>query len=91
MLLIATSTEYLRSLFKNNWTLVQSPDGAPQWEALEANASYPDAFIPGKFHKPTMLTSDLALLHDDVYKNISSTFYKDFDYLTEKFALAWCK
>lgn len=75
---------------KNKWTLVESPDGAPQWEALEANATYPDPFIKGKFRKPTMLTSDLALIHDAVYKNISMTYYKDFDYFTEQFALAWC-
>jgi catalase-peroxidase len=37
-----------------------------------------------------MLTSDLALLHDSIYKNISTTFLNDFDYFTEKFALAWC-
>lgn len=84
-------TEFLHSLHTNEWTLVESPDGAPQWEALSANATYPDAFIEGKFHRPTMLTSDLALIKDDIYFNISKTFLDDFDLLTEKFALAWCK
>lgn len=37
-----------------------------------------------------MLTSDLALRYDPAYKNISQTFLDDFDYFTEKFALAWC-
>jgi hypothetical protein len=37
-----------------------------------------------------MLTSDIALLHDESYKNISQTFHDDFDYFTEKFAQAWC-
>ena len=82
--------EFLFSLLHNNWTLVKSPDGAPQWEAVNANASYPDPFILGKFHKPTMLTSDLALLHDPIYNNISKTLFNDFDYFTQKFALAWC-
>ncbi|CAH0053707.1 unnamed protein product [Clonostachys solani] len=85
------ANEFLHSLHTNEWTLVKSPDGAPQWEALSANASYPDPFIEGKFHKPTMLTSDLALIKDDIYYNISKTFLDDFDLLTEKFALAWYK
>lgn len=85
------SPEFLRSLVTNKWTLVKSPDGAPQWEALEANATYPDAFIANKFHKPRMLTSDLALLQDPAYKKISTKYYEDFDFFTEQFAHAWCK
>ena len=88
--LTAPLTEFLTSLLKNNWTLVHSPAGAPQWEAVNANASYPDPFIPGKFRKPTMLTSDLGLRYDPTYHNISQTFLHDFDYFTEKFGLAWC-
>lgn len=71
--------------------MVKSPGGAQQWEALEAVANYPDAHIKNKLHRPTMLTSDLALINDPIYKNISKTFHDDFDYFTEKFALAWCK
>jgi catalase-peroxidase len=82
---------YLSSLLGNNWTLVESPAGAPQWEALAAEEDYPDPFIPNKFRKPTMLTSDLALIYDPVYKNISQTYHDNFEYLTEKFALAWCE
>jgi catalase-peroxidase len=37
-----------------------------------------------------MLTSDLGLRYDPIYHNISTTFWHDFDYFTEKFALAWC-
>ncbi|UKZ61541.1 uncharacterized protein TrAtP1_002802 [Trichoderma atroviride] len=85
------ANEFLFSLLNNNFTLVQSPGGAPQWEALDANASYPDPFIKGKFRKPTLLTSDLALRDDPIYNNISKTFLNDFDYFTEKFGLAWYK
>ncbi|KAM3505038.1 hypothetical protein MY10362_003181 [Beauveria mimosiformis] len=85
------ANDFFFSLMKNNWTLVTSPGGAKQWEATNANASYPDPFNPHKFHKPTMLTSDLALRYDPIYKNISETFLHDFDYLTEKFSLAWYK
>lgn len=85
------SNEFLHSLIKNKWTLVKAPGGGQQWEAQDAKATYPDPFIKGKFHKPTMLTSDLGLINDDSFKNISETFSKDFDYFTDKFALAWCK
>lgn len=90
IVLTCGTTGFLTSLIHNNWTLVKSPDGAPQWEALTANASYPDAFISGKFHRPRMLTSDLALIYDPIYNNISKTFLNDFDYFTETFAMAWC-
>ncbi|XWW97872.1 hypothetical protein V2A60_005868 [Cordyceps javanica] len=85
------ANDFLFSLMNNNWTLVTSPAGAKQWEATNANASVPDAFDPQKAHKPTMLTSDLALRYDPIYNNISQTFLRDFDYFTEKFSLAWYK
>ncbi|KAH7313971.1 catalase D [Stachybotrys elegans] len=85
------ANDFLNSLFRNNWTLVESPDGAPQWEALEAEANYPDPFDENKFHRPTMLTSDLALLHDPIYHNISQGYMNNFDDFTEKFGHAWFK
>jgi len=81
----------MNSLFKHNWTKVDAPAaGHHQWEALDAEATHPDPFIPNKFRRPTMLTSDIALIHDESYKNISQAFRDDFDYFTEKFAQAWC-
>ncbi|KAJ6111058.1 catalase/peroxidase HPI [Penicillium sp. IBT 16267x] len=84
------SNGFLTSLFKHNWTLVDNY-GAPQWEDVNATAATPDPFIPGKFRKPTMMTSDLGLLQDPIYNNISQTFLNDFAYFTEKFGLAWYK
>jgi catalase-peroxidase len=88
-LLTTPATGYFDSLLTNNWTLVWN-FGSPQWEAVNATAKTPDPYIPGKFRKPTMMTSDLALLHDPIYHNISQTFWNDFGYFTEKFGLAWC-
>lgn len=85
------AVDFLHSLLLNNWTLVTAPGGGKQWEALDAKEEYPDPFIKGKFRRPTMLTSDLGLKADPIYNNISTTFMHDFDYFTEKFALAWCK
>lgn len=77
-------------MLQNNWTLVKSPDGAPQYEAQNVNATFPDPFIPNKFRKPTILTTDLALREDRIYNNISKTFANDFNYFTDKFAVTWC-
>ena len=85
------SNEFFRSLLTNKWYLETSPGGAPQWIAKDAKANYPDPFIKGKFRKPTMFTSDLGLINDPSFKNISTTFHNDFKYFTEKFALAWYK
>ena len=85
------ANEYLHSLLTRNFTLTKSPAGAYQWECVYCNASYPDPFKPNVFHRPKMLTSDLALKYDPIYKNISETFHKDFKLFTEKFGLAWCK
>ena len=82
--------DFFTSLFKNNFSLVNSPGGATQWEALNATASHPDPFVSGRFRKPTMLTSDLALLHDTSYYNISETFLNTPAYFAETFSRTWC-
>ncbi|MEY2521783.1 MAG: catalase-peroxidase, partial [Ilumatobacteraceae bacterium] len=51
----------------------------------------PDAHDPSKRHAPTMLTSDLALITDPVYKEISQRFFENPDQLADAFARAWYK
>ncbi|KAH8879775.1 catalase/peroxidase HPI [Thozetella sp. PMI_491] len=85
------SNDFLHSLFNNTWSLVTSPAGAHQWEALNATANYPDPFDSTKFRRPTMLTSDLALINDPVYRNISETYLNNFDLFGDHFARAWFK
>ncbi|KAI2638570.1 bifunctional catalase-peroxidase cat2 [Xylaria nigripes] len=86
------SNEYFNSLFGNNWTKAPSPAaGHVQWEAVDGPSIYPDPFIANKTRKPTMLTSDIAFLHDESFLNISKTFHNDFDYFTKTFARAWFK
>ncbi|KAI1436857.1 catalase D, partial [Xylaria sp. CBS 124048] len=86
------SNNYLTSLIENNWTLVDAPAaGHHQWEAVDGPETYPDPFTANKFRKPTMMTSDIALLRDNSYLNISTTFLHDFDYFTTTFAHAWFK
>jgi catalase-peroxidase len=78
-------------LFEYEWKLVHSPAGAQQWEAVNAEAIIPDAHIPGKFHKPFMLTTDLSMRFDPAYEKVSRKFYEDPAYFADAFARAWFK
>ena len=83
--------DYFKFLFEYEWELVHSPAGAQQWEAKNAEAIIPDAHIPGKFHKPFMLTTDLSMRFDPEYEKVSRKFYEDPAYFADAFARAWFK
>jgi catalase-peroxidase len=83
--------DYFNFLFKYEWELTKSPAGANQWVAKNAEAMVPDAFDPKKKHKPTMLTSDLALIRDPAYEKVSRRFLDDPDAFAAAFARAWFK
>ena len=85
------SNHYFENLFGYEWELTKSPAGAHQWVAKDAPASIPDAYDATKFHKPTMLTTDLALRFDPIYEKISRDFFEHPDKLAEAFARAWLK
>ncbi len=85
------SNHYFDNLFKFEWELTKSPAGAWQWQAKNAEADIPDAHDPSKKRLPTMLTSDLALLADPAYKEISRRFYENPDQFADAFARAWFK
>jgi catalase-peroxidase len=51
----------------------------------------PDAFDPKKKQKPTMLTSDLALIRDPAYEKVSRRFLENPDAFAAAFARAWFK
>lgn len=76
------------SLMSNEWSLVASPGGAHQWEALNATANVPRAFDNTTFDRPRMLTSDLALRQDPSYNKISTIYAANKTQLTEDFARA---
>ncbi len=83
--------DYFKFLFEYDWELVKSPAGAFQYEATNAEAMIPDAHIPGKFHKPFMLTTDLSMRFDPEYEKISRHFYENPDEFADAFAKAWFK
>ena len=82
---------YFDNLFGHEWELTQSPGGAHQWVAKDAAETIPDAYDPAKKHRPTMLTSDLALRVDPIYEKISRRFHQNPEEFADAFARAWFK
>jgi catalase-peroxidase len=82
---------YFQILFGYEWELTTSPAGAKQWVAKTEDKIIPDAFDPNVKHKPTMLTTDLALRFDPIYGPISKKFMEDPKAFEEAFAKAWFK
>jgi catalase-peroxidase len=80
-------------LFGFEWELSESPAGAKQWvpQGGAAANAVPDAHEPGVKHAPVMLTSDLALITDPKYREISKRFHENPDQFAEAFAKAWYK
>ncbi len=71
---------------------MRSPTSALQWTPVDKSAPHtPDAHIAGKTHPLMMMTSDLTLNVDPVYRSICERFLTDFDYFTLQFSKAWYK
>ena len=90
---VAWDNGYFENLFEYEWELTKSPAGANQWtpKNAEAQDTVPDAHDPSTRHAPMMLTTDLALIVDPAYKEISRRFYENPDQLADAFAKAWFK
>ena len=84
---------YFDNLFRWEWELTESPAGAKQWQPIEPEAQelVPDAHIAGRRNPPMMATTDLALIVDPVYLEISKRYHQDFDEFADAFARAWFK
>lgn len=82
---------FFTNLFEYEYELTQSPAGANQWVAKNAEAIIPDAHDASKKKLPTMLTTDLSLKFDPVYEQISRRFYENPEQLADAFARAWYK
>jgi catalase-peroxidase len=85
------SHAFLNTLFNNEWELTKSPAGAHQWVAKDVKEIFPDAFDKDKKHRPTMLTSDLALKFDADYNKVCKTFIDNPLSFEKAFADAWFK
>lgn len=82
---------FFKNLFEYEYELTQSPAGANQWVAKNAEEIIPDAFDASKKHLPTMLTTDLSLRFDPIYEPISRRFYENPELFADAFARAWYK
>ncbi|MFD4505906.1 catalase/peroxidase HPI [Streptomyces sp. NPDC058457] len=85
------SNDFFSILFGYEWELSESPAGAKQWVAKDAEAIIPDAHDPSKKRLPTMLTTDLSLRLDPIYEPISRRFHENPDQFADAFARAWYK
>ncbi|WP_411082322.1 catalase/peroxidase HPI [Streptomyces sp. cmx-18-6] len=83
--------EFFHNLFAYEYELTESPAGAKQWVAKDAEATIPDAHDASKKHKPQMLTTDLSLRFDPAYEQISRRFKENPDEFADAFARAWYK
>ena len=59
--------------------------------AKNAPEIIPDAHIPGKKHRPTMLTTDLTLRMDPEFEKVSRRFLNNPQAFADAFARAWYK
>ncbi len=84
---------YFENLFGYEWELTKSPAGAHQWtpKNAEAQGTVPDAHDPSKRHAPMMTTTDMAMIVDPAYGEISKRFYENPDQFADAFARAWYK
>ncbi len=84
---------FFENLFGYEWELTKSPAGAQQWKPKnpEATGTVPAAHDASKRVEPMMATTDLALITDPVYKEISQRFFEHPDQFADAFARAWFK
>jgi catalase-peroxidase len=85
---------YYDMLFKYEWELTKSPAGAWQWTPQGEVAPedlVPDAHDPEIKHPPVMATTDLSMIKDPAYLEISKRFHEDPEYFADQFARAWFK
>jgi catalase-peroxidase len=86
-------SDYLANLYKYEWELTKSPASAFQWTPKNGGGAgtVPDAHDPNKTHAPIMFTTDIALITDLSYKEITKRFLDHPDEFANEFARAWFK
>ncbi|MFV0276349.1 MAG: catalase/peroxidase HPI, partial [Parahaliea sp.] len=84
---------FLQNLYGFEWELSTSPSGAKQWIPKDGQAAtlVPDAHDPERRHPPVMLTTDLSLREDPVYREITTRWLNDPQSFAKAYARAWFK
>ncbi len=85
------SNDFFEILYAYEWELQESPAGAKQWVAKDAEAIIPGPAPDSPKRLPTMLTTDLALRVDPEYDKISRRFKDNPAEFADAFARAWFK
>ena len=90
---IKWDSTYFDTLFGYEWELTKSPAGAQQWTPKNGQGAgtVPDAHDNSITHAPMMATTDLALIKDPKYLEISKRFHENVEELEDAFARAWYK
>ena len=89
----AWTHNFLQNLYGYEWETTTSPGGATQWRPADGAASslVPDAFDGSVRHAPMMLTTDIALKVDPIYRDITSRWLENLEEFEDAFARAWFK
>jgi catalase-peroxidase len=84
---------YFDLLFRYDWELTKSPAGAQQWAPVNIAREDmpPDAHDASKRVMPMMATTDIAMIRDPAYLEISKRFHENPDQLADAFSRAWYK
>ncbi|ELZ33903.1 catalase/hydroperoxidase HPI(I) [Halogeometricum pallidum JCM 14848] len=84
---------YISNLLDHEWESHKGPGGAWQWRPVddELKESVPDAHDESKKVDPMMLTTDIALKHDEDYREVLESFQEDPRKFQQAFAKAWYK
>ena len=84
---------YFDLLFKYEWELVKSPAGANQWLPIDPDDDdlVVAAHDASKKVRTVMATTDLSMIKDPAYLEISKRFHADPDAFADAFARAWFK
>ena len=90
---IRWDSSYFDLLFRYEWELTESPAGKKQWTPKDVRDEdlVPMAHDPSTKVPPMMLTTDLSMVQDPAYREISQRFHENPDELADAFARAWFK
>ncbi len=86
------TNNFLENLYRFEWEQTTSPGGAIQWIPADGAGAnlVPDAHGSSR-HAPIMLTTDLALKVDPIYRELTSRWLENPDEFEDAFARAWFK
>ncbi|MFB6269572.1 MAG: catalase/peroxidase HPI [Halobacterium sp.] len=83
---------YIDNLLNHDWTSVKGPGGAWQWRPVgDGVEEAPKPHDPDDTEEPMMLTTDVALKHDDDFREVLEHFQENPDEFQAAFARAWYK